>query len=238
MLTVEELNLMSSTCSKIYNSSQKEEFWQQVAARHFVGINSESNTPSHSTSEEYFVHDYMEVLNDEHFLDVGAFNGDTILKFFSQEVTGFDERRALGIEPDFQNFLALKNTLKQDNCSVLHTGVGDSLGLAAFSESHIGTDSKVIKGQGTILVPIVTLDKIYEHYKFTYVKMDIEGYEQPALVGSKNVILNQNIKWAISSYHRADDIWMIPRYFDNNYKIQVASHAPRPWDTTFYFEKN
>ena len=51
----------------------------------------------------------------------------------------------------------------------------------------------------------VTLDTINQTEKITYVKMDIEGYEEDALHGAKELLnSNDNIRMIICTYHRSN----------------------------------
>lgn len=51
----------------------------------------------------------------------------------------------------------------------------------------------------------ITLDSLLQGQKINFLKMDIEGDEIDALLGAKNILLNNNIKCAICSYHRMND---------------------------------
>lgn len=51
----------------------------------------------------------------------------------------------------------------------------------------------------------ITLDSLLYGQKIDFLKMDIEGEEIDALLGAKNILLNNNIKCSICSYHRMND---------------------------------
>ena len=61
-------------------------------------------------------------------------------------------------------------------------------------------------------VKAVKLDDILERAEVNYLKMDIEGAELNALLGSECTILNYRPKLAICVYHKPEDIIEIPSY--------------------------
>ena len=55
------------------------------------------------------------------------------------------------------------------------------------------------------------MDDCLEGKRVTYIKMDIEGEEYEALEGAKKVITEQKPKLAVCIYHKAFDIFKLPR---------------------------
>lgn len=52
----------------------------------------------------------------------------------------------------------------------------------------------------------ITLDVYFAQKNINLIKMDIEGFEQKALLGAKNLLLRDNIRWIIATYHRSEDM--------------------------------
>ena len=50
-----------------------------------------------------------------------------------------------------------------------------------------------------------------------FIKMDIEGFELPALAGAERVIDQFRPRLAISLYHRPEDIFEIPLWIGNRF---------------------
>lgn len=51
----------------------------------------------------------------------------------------------------------------------------------------------------------ITLDSLLDGQKLDFLKMDIEGAEVDALLGAQNILLNNNVKCSICSYHKMND---------------------------------
>ena len=63
-------------------------------------------------------------------------------------------------------------------------------------------------------VPLTTIDKLVEELhlpKVDFIKMDIEGAEQKAIVGAKNTIAKFRPRMALCIYHLPDDATMVPQ---------------------------
>lgn len=62
----------------------------------------------------------------------------------------------------------------------------------------------------------------------TFIKFDIEGAENEALIGSTDIIRRRKPKLAICAYHKIDDIYKLPRTIigiRNDYKFALRQHV-------------
>jgi hypothetical protein len=70
--------------------------------------------------------------------------------------------------------------------------------------------------------------------------MDIEGAEQKALIGAKNIIKKFKPKMAISIYHSPFDLFKIPEIIFNiagkdTYNIYVRHYTESIYETIMFF---
>lgn len=225
--------LVTEAASRIEDAGSAVEFARQLASRCYIGV-LDGSTPFGTRENEYFQGTMAAVSAGEVLLDLGAFDGDTVRRLFER---GPDDVRAIAVEPDFDNYTKLRSVAAEFPSRVLpiHAAISESMQLTAFHEDS-SAGSHVSEGASQ-LVPAVTVDSIYAAAPFSRVKMDIEGFESHALDGAFETLRKGHANWAIAAYHREDDLFALQRYFSKDYRMEVSSHAPRPWDSTVYFVK-
>lgn len=138
---------------------------------------------------------------NEDYLDLGAYDGDTVRELLSYTNGKFSSLTAL--EPDPKNFKKLVQKTPQALC--LNKGVYSFRGEIAFSTEASRNSSVSAAGKRTVEVD--TIDNIVGENTVSYIKMDVEGSEREALIGGKKVIQKQHPKLLISAYHRMWDIF-------------------------------
>jgi FkbM family methyltransferase len=193
---------------------------------------------NYSTREEVFS-EVLQLSNHETYLDLGAYNGDTILEFL--ETVNYQYDRIIGLEPNVKNFRRLtRNTSTVDNLSIYNYASWDKRETLLFS-SGAGRMSTVQENAlGKVKeVQAVAVDSLFSQYDTlpTFVKMDVEGAEKQAIMGCERIVKN-GCKLAISLYHRNEDIFAIPlqiRELNPNLKFYVRKQLYIPaWETNLY----
>lgn len=182
-----------------------------------------------STSEPY---DSFLKLSLENFIDLGAYNGDTVIDFVKKCP---DYKHITAVEPDFKTFKKLeKNTNNINNITLLNACVSDKCGKTFFSMK--GGRNSVLSSNG-IEIDCITVDSLNQDA--TFIKMDVEGEEIGAILGARESILKHKPKMLISAYHRTDDLITIPKTvlsLNPEYKMYIRHFSYLPaWDTNFYF---
>ncbi len=171
-------------------------------------------------------------LNNDNFVDLGAYNGDTVADFINH-CPNYSQITA--VEPDKKTFKKLqKNTEDINNLLLINACVSNKCGLLPFSAK--GGRNSSLSAEGELLESI-TVDSLKTDASF--IKMDVEGEEVSAINGSKETISKHKPKMLISAYHRTDDFIKIPQAvlnIRNDYKIYMRHFKYLPaWDTNFYF---
>lgn len=177
----------------------------------------------------YFDLDLVKCDDNEVIVDLGAYNGDTIIDYL--KVYGPNNyKKIYCYEITDESFEHLKNNLKHyKNINYVQKAVSDSCGTVYINKSQIDSSANRVSNSGTEAVEAATIDDDINE-KVTLIKMDIEGFEQKALMGCKNHIINEHPKLLISVYHNHEDIYKIPtmindmckgykfylRYYGNN----------------------
>lgn len=189
---------------------------------------------------------YLSVLRpykDCVYIDVGAYNGDTVKEFSQYSGTDITVH---AIEPDSKNFKKLSSYA--DLCDIkkikLHNAAAwNENGYITFysrsgrNSANTTAHKESVKAEQTASL---MLDSIAEHAD--YIKIDAEGADKNALLGAKHLISQKNSpSLCVAAYHRTEDYFEIPECVFNineNYKLYFRHFRHIPcWDTNFYFIK-
>ncbi len=183
---------------------------------------------------QYFDKSIVSCDGNEVFVDCGGFTGDTTEEFIRQFP---DYKHIYVYEPSPDNMRTCRDNLsKYKNISIQPYGVGERKDFLSLEGS--GSSSSFMLGQhGEQGIEIVALDENIKE-KVTFIKMDVEGAEIPALLGAKKHIRDDFPKLAVCTYHIVSDMWEIPRLIDTirpGYQFHIRHyHIPENWETVIY----
>lgn len=171
--------------------------------------------------------------DNESFLDLGAYRGDTVDEFLSQ-VDAY--KKIVAIEPDERTFKKLSlhcEALK--NTTTLNNAIWCENTTLTFSDNKGRGSSAQSKGKE---ISAITVDYVFDkHGKFTYINIDVEGAEKELLQGAKNALLLKP-KLCMAAYHRSCDIFSLineVNKINSQYKIYLRHHPHISfWDTNIY----
>ncbi|MCI5751900.1 MAG: FkbM family methyltransferase [Oscillospiraceae bacterium] len=141
------------------------------------------------------------------YIDMGAYNGDTVLEF--AELTGGSYDKIYAVEPDSRNFRKLtKNTEGLHNVELYNGAAWSDNSMLTFSDKS-GRQSAIDPFKTGKIKEIqgITGDSLTEHAD--YIKMDVEGAEREAILGARKSLENGAALTA-ALYHRNEDMFDIP----------------------------
>ncbi len=173
----------------------------------------------------------------EVYADCGGYVGDTVLSFIHQCPT-YQKIYVYEAAPQImQECRKALCALAEDSSIVFREcAVFSEKSKLNFSLKSENGDSAV-EGDGELTVSAVALDEDVLQ-PITFIKMDIEGSEIPAIMGAKKHIQNDTPKMAICIYHLKDDFWRIPQLIQSinpNYRFIIRHHqAYQFYDTVLY----
>ena len=174
----------------------------------------------------------------EVYLDLGAYNGDTIQEL--GRLTDWHWRQVVAVEPDRRNCRKLRllaEELAERGLAVdVHeSGIWDAAGELSFSDSG-GRQSTFI-GASKRVVPVTTIDIVAAGRPISYIKMDVEGAEVQALAGGAKTISKYAPKLFVAAYHYDVDLFRLPQLMWQlvpDYKIYLRKHPYVPaWELNF-----
>lgn len=157
----------------------------------------------------------MAPAGDVTYIDVGAYNGDSIE--LVRQYYGKRLKKCIAFEPDKNLFNELKKYVSDSGINnmaeIYPYALGDEEKAVSFASNGLVGE---IRERGDSMVyqkifdnlPIQTIGK-------AMIKMDIEGYELKALKGMKNFIKDNEPYLAICIYHKEKDLYEIAKYIKN-----------------------
>ena len=179
----------------------------------------------------------FELGNDESYLDLGAYIGDTVERFL--QFTDGKYRRIWAVEPDFKNYKRLlKNTETLQDITCFNCCVDDRCGERRY-EMDGGRKSKALS-EGGITIEARTVDDLLGGQAVSLIKIDVEGMEAAVLRGASESIRRYKPSMQISAYHRPEDLYELPLLIEKicpGAKIYMRRFLCLPaWDTDFYIK--
>ena len=171
---------------------------------------------------------------DEFYVDLGAYNGDTIDEFLSY--SGGTYRKILALEPNAKNFAKLRARCgEMERTELLPLGAW-SCNTTLLFNNKAGRNSAIAeKGAET---RVAAVDSLLNGGRPDYIKADVEGAEYETLTGLKNTLESCKPKLNFSAYHRFEDLFRLPlliKDLNPGYKIYLRHHPYIPaWDTNIY----
>lgn len=200
------------------------------------------------TGDSYFAVNTFSLFSaGEVYVDCGAYVGDTIEKylFTKQGVFG----KVFAFEPEPRNFAAMAyrtERLKQewalsdDKITLVQAGIGEKSSMVYVSgegNDAASLSASLSENASGTAVRICSIDDYFAEQRITFLKADIESYEEKMLLGAKNVIRRDRPKIALCIYHNASDMFTLPLMLaemDCGYHFSVRQHYGDLTDTVLY----
>ncbi len=189
-----------------------------------ISFNNDSLIPS---TPQYFP-PFFHLSDKEIVVSGGAYIGDTLEEYIKLHKS-FHEYHAF--EPSLQNFSILSQNRNLKNLFLYNKGLGLSNETLSFHDGDSSTttssfDISTFNNENLKQVQIVRLDDIIS--KVTFIKLDIEGSELDALIGSAKLISVCKPKIAVCIYHKFVHLWQIIDFLKSlrsDYKFSVRYHS-------------
>ena len=188
------------------------------------------------------IYDSIIKLDDnEDYVDLGAYNGDTVVQFLNATNGKFSSITAF--EPDKKNYKKLLKQIEKlglndcDNVKALNYGSYSKKDVMLFS-NKAGRNSTLncVDGIETI---VDSVDNVTKGNRVSVLKFDVEGAEEESIIGSTNTIKKYKPNILLSAYHKNSDLFLLPLLINelyDGYKIYLRHHPYIPaWETNFYF---
>lgn len=188
------------------------------------------------TFSQYFDLDIVKCDENEVFVDIGAYIGDTVVNY--SKVFGkncYKRMYCYEIVPANIEYIEKNVELfKLDDVIIRKKGASNRNGTMYLSSNVLSSISQ-LSDKGAIAVPITKVDDDIEE-NVTFIKMDIEGGEEEALLGCLAKIREGHPKFALSIYHNHKDIWKLARIIydvDPSYNFYIRYYGSTIFPTEY-----
>ncbi len=176
----------------------------------------------------------LDLNDDENYLDLGAYNGDTIEEFLSY--TGGKYSSITAFEPSPKSFKKLSEyCADMENVSLWQLGSYNKNTVINFNTKS-GRNCAI--DQNGAPTQVAKADTILCGKRITYAKLDVEGAEKETFEGMENTLKLFKPKLNVAAYHRSEDIFSLILQLNKinpEYKFYLRHHPYIPhWDTNLY----
>ena len=177
----------------------------------------------------------------EDYADLGAYNGDTIRRL---DAVAPMLRRVIAFEPDKRNFRKLSEYAQtvEDRLHITPHPLAawshaETLLMDASGNRNANL-ADAAKAKKTVEVAADSLDNHIGELHPDYIKYDVEGSEEKALLGSAKTIATHRPKLLVSLYHRSEDLYALPLLLsdlakDYQFYLRKLPYIPA-WDLNLY----
>lgn len=176
----------------------------------------------------------------ETYVDLGAYNGDTITEFL--ELVDGKYKEIIAVEPDRKNYQKLSAYIEEKGLSHVNgveRAVWSEETEMTFSDSG-GRQASLLTGNKRT-VQTIDVDTLLGNKCASYIKMDVEGTELEALRGGAGQISQNTPKLFVAAYHHDRDLFVLPLFLWQlvpDYKIYLRKHPYIPaWELNFLATK-
>jgi FkbM family methyltransferase len=195
--------------------------------------------------KQYFALPRFAVPARDHFVDAGAFVGDTIERLLW--ASGGNVASIYAFEPGPAQAIALRRrilrltdewALAPGQVECIQAGLGAKSGNAPFdAKPGLLTGASFKSPQTTSEIEIHSLDDFLDGRPVTFIKADVEGMELELLAGARTTIQAFRPRLALSIYHDPAHLYAIPLYLNAlvpEYRMAIRHHSTNSFETVLY----
>lgn len=190
-----------------------------------------------TSPEEEVYGSLVPIVPDSVYVDLGAYNGDTVIKY--AEASKGQYSHIYAFEPNAKNFRKLeKNTAHLENITAFNAGAWNFSGSIKFTKNEGRMAHASSKGE--VETPCLAVDEAVP-VQADLIKLDVEGSEREAIEGAQKQI-SGGADVISALYHRNEDMFAIPlqiHKLNPQLKIYIRHQLYIPaWETNLYAVKH
>ena len=180
------------------------------------------------------------------YLDLGAYNGDTVRSMLAAAP---NLKTVWAMEPDARNYKKLALYAEGEMRAAVHAynyAAWDKRETLTFrvegnrnsTVAQNGTTGIAVKQAKEKQIEAERPDAVVGGAQVDYIKFDVEGAEQQALLGCTETIAAYKPRMLVSLYHRSEDLFALPELvlsLRGDYRLYLRRFRYVPaWDINLY----
>ncbi len=220
--------------ARVYNLLEDEQSRKTYADVINFKISGKIDYLNACTAPQSEVYDQLiKLSDDEVYVDLGAYNGDTALEFIN--ACNGRYKSIYAFEPNPRNFRKMtKNIGERANFYPINAGAWSSTGTFSFTKGE--GRMTMISEKGKTTAECCAVDDTVKE-QATLIKLDVEGAENEAILGAERHIKG-GAKIISALYHRNEDMFDIPlliHELNPKLKMYIRHQLYIPaWETNLY----
>lgn len=189
--------------------------------------------------QNYFNNDIFHIHERERYVDVGAFNGDSIRLFLQECNNHYDS--IFAFEPEEENFLKLEKYVQEEglaNAELFPIGTWNQKDTLYFAKKA-GQASTVSTAEEAITISVDTLDHILGDEKITLLKINFLHGVLETLMGAEKLLKRNHPRLALVVGFDEWGLIRIPQYIKKivpQYQLYLRYNRCMPACLTLYVQ--
>ena len=244
-ILLKNMDRVSRVRNDLLHDKQSKICYDAILKTIFTG--DDINCASVMEGNQYFALPEFVKFGNDHFIDAGAFVGDTLEKYIW--ITCGHFKKYYAFEPGKTQIAAMRNRVERlskewiiPESAIIceQAGLSDkNEELSVFTDDVPGNTclDALNKPSENPRVQCYTLDSYLNGKLVTFIKADIEGMELAMLHGARETIQSCKPKLALSVYHKVSDLFEIPEFVNQlmpDYRMAIRHHSPIFAETVLY----
>lgn len=195
------------------------------------------------TPMSFYHNDVFQMTEEEVFLDIGAYNGDTV-RLFLEETDG-KYKKIIALEPDGESFLELNEYVARERMKNVVTSKSgawnkrEDLLFKTGNEqiSSVDTGDSILKGSDTVTIYGERLDELFGDEEITFIKINYYEGVLEAMEGCEGILCKRHPKLAVDVGFDIYNVLKVSEYISSlnqGYKLYLRFNRAMSSTFTLY----
>lgn len=190
------------------------------------------------TVNTFFENEIFSLGKEESYVDVGAYNGDTIRKF-CHAVRG-EYKRIYAFEPDMEFYAQMLSYIEEEQIQRIECfpiGLWKEKTVLVFAKDEEQSGKVVSESNDAEKIEVDSMDHLLSDCEVSLVKISLSAGALECLQGAENIIRRKHPKIVVTVGIQKDQLYEIPQFIkrvDSSYNLFLRFNESMPSRLTLY----